>query len=158
MLKYTIVSNVSCVGGPGGVAHWAYYLLIDRESSSDRDAKVRGSFFDVRQIRGFTYGGIPTFTYWVKPDAEVTIDDNEVRTTTRHGEPLVLTLSREDFSRPIEVRDVNVESCQIGEESDREILKYYIAPGYPYVNWRVLADDLRAMLGMERQRTDAGWR
>lgn len=148
MLKYTQVSGFGHVDGPNGVRHWAQFMLIDREADTG-----------VRQIRGFTYGGIGVFTYWIKQDSTIEVQSHAggrvvmighdgkhlnmdqgvlVKAQNPDGSDLVLGLSPENYREPsIKFEDIDVECAPHGAEIDKKILESYVAPGYPLVIWAV---------------------
>ena len=143
MLKYTQISNVSFVDQPNGGRLWAHFILIDEHKDANEE---RPSFENTRQIRGFTNGGLSVFTYWIKPDAEVKIEDqkggsfvmlrdNKESITIGSGiriivDELVLDVALKDHDQPMDIRSIEVDSCPHGAEVDEEILKYYKAPNY----------------------------
>ena len=118
MFKYIQITNVSHVtgSGPDRVAHWAQFLLIDRD---------RGDCPGTKQIRGFTYGGLPVFTYWIGNEPVEVKQDG----TLKIGK-LELMFYKQDQNKPFSIKEISVDACPWGASVDEEILKFYKAPNY----------------------------
>jgi hypothetical protein len=156
MLRYTKIYGISHVDGPGpnGPRLWSQFILIGAQPTKEKRDSVFG---DNRQIRGFTNGGLPVFTYWIHPDAEVSVEpvcggamkmigcdgeafnlDNGVKIVARWPNieqagkhELVLTAYAADHRNPkVTVEEIEVETAPHGPEVDEDILKSYQAPAY----------------------------
>jgi hypothetical protein len=147
ILNYTRITNVSHVEAHGAKL-WAHYILIDKAFDP---ATARS--LQARQICGYSNGGIHVFTYWIDPQAEVQIADNDtggVLMMREDKDPislgsgvritvgdLVLDVAVQDHDQPMDITEISVDMCPHGPAVDEEILKYYDAPAYmvtTYVN------------------------
>lgn len=146
MIKWKLITNVS-FADIGEVRAWCHALLIDMEPH-------KGFGDSIRQIRGLSYGGLPTFTVWIDPKSEVEILDAHgnvvmmshdgnaynlggciVRAKARDGKMLEIGLGIDDFRGKMVIEDIEHESCPFGEEIDRRILPHAGGGAYPSVVW-----------------------
>lgn len=145
MFNYTQISNVSYVDpkNAGAPRLWAHFILIDNPKTAGAQ---RSPLDEIRQIRGFTNGGIGVFTYWIKLDVDVKIHnmkDDEYFVLNEDQKPLKinnnirivagdldLSVCLKDYNQPMDIKQIEVDSCPYGSDVDREILKYHNAPNY----------------------------
>jgi hypothetical protein len=140
MLNYTQITNVRFVDHLRSRL-WAEFILID----GPIDPNNKSPFDNIRQIRGLTNGGLPVFTFWIKPDTDIKIQtqNNGSFVLLSEKEPinigsgiriiaddLVLDVAIADHEQSIDIQHIQVESAPHGSTVDREILKYYKAPNY----------------------------
>ena len=146
MLRYTQISNISCVDLSDGTRTWASFVLIDMPHTGEHARK--GPLDDVRQIRGFTNGGLPVFTVWVDPKSTIKYENREggnivllsdagninmdAGVFVVMGDKKVF-LAKADTRKPFDIREIEVEMCPFGSEVDAAILEHYNAPNYPVV-------------------------
>lgn len=154
MFRYTKVHGIDHVDGPAGARLWARFILIDAAP----DKESRRGLDGIRQIRGFTNGGLPVFTYWIHPDAEVSFEPVHGGSKKMIGndgkvfnldsgvaikaswpdaskpdgkQEIVLTAGAADHMNPrIAVEEIEVDHSPHGPEVDEDILKSYMAPNY----------------------------
>jgi len=141
--KITVIYNVSHVEYPGARI-WCHGITIDN---------TREETLVSRQLRGFTYGGMPVFTIWLN-DAEVKIknrkggnivmpkhDDKilnmdsgvEINFENSAGEPGIILAIREDPRQSIKI--CQAEKQPFGDSADMLILPYCGGINYPKVVW-----------------------
>lgn len=147
-MKWTTFQNVGFAQiGPARI--WCRFVTIDSEARE-------GFCGNIRQIRGSSWGGQPTFTLWIDPKAEIAIEsvaggnvlmlsdidekmipmDSGVRIVA--GE-ISVELSPDNIREPIVIEELDRDSYPFGREVDLMIAKYAGGQNYPHTEYRPLA-------------------